>query len=287
MARKVKKKPHKMPPLSAIDKLIYWTVFVLLVASYFGLIAGTLCLRNKIAFADKSVIAVEDHASLFWLLLPWFTYFMITFILWVYWYQDKRPLFGRKNFKYGPPAWPKVYPLFMKNKPPVWVSERKKKEKRQFAIALIVVLLLSFIPYPWSLYGRDCLCDDGSLVQYNMFDRQTHEFRSEQITQIEIRTFKHGGKKYDWRTYWGVEMVFKTDSGKKYCFDHRDFQSGRENEVVYWLRGMLKVKECYDPGLIHYDGADCLKNVIADKSLNQEEVRLLYQLFNEPYPSAE
>lgn len=288
MARKAKKKLHKMPPLSFVDKLIYWTIMVLLVASYFLLMFGTLYLRNKMAFADEAVIAVEENASLFWLAVPWFTWFILTFIPWVYWYQERMPIFGRRNFKYGPPAWPRVYPLFMKNKPPVWVSERKKKEKKQRAIFLLVVLLLSFIPYPWSLYGRDCLRDDGSIVQYNMFNRQIREFRSGEIAEIEIRTFKYStGGQYNWKSCWGVEMVFKTDSGKKYCFDSREFRSDREAEIEYWLSWMLQIKGRYDPELIRYDGVKHLKSVIAYQSLNQEEVQLLYQLFNEPYPSTE
>lgn len=287
MARKAKKKIHQMPPLSFVDKLIYWTVMALQVVFFLALMFGALLLREKIAFSDETVVAASEHISLWWMIVPSFS-LLIVVIPWGRWYQDRRPLFGRRNFKYGPPAWPRTYPLLMKNKPPVWVSERKKKEKRQFAIAMIVVLLLSFIPYPWSLYGRDCLRDDGSIVQYNMFNRQIREFQSGQIAEIKIRTFKYStGGQYNWGSCWGVEMVFKTDSGKKYCFDSREFRSDREAEIEYWLSWMFQIKGRYDPDLIRYDGVKHLKSVIAYQSLNQEEVQLLYQLFNEPYPNAE
>ena len=280
MARKAKKRLHKMPPLSFVDKLIYWTVLALLCVAYFCLLFGPLYLRHIIAFSDTTVIAAEDHVSLMWLIVPWMTFFLMTFILWLQPYQDRKPIFGRRNFKYGPPAWPKVYPLFMKNKPYVWVSERKKKERKQIAVILLVVLLASFIPFPWSLYGRDCLFYDGSIVQYNMFNRQTHEFTSGEIADIEIETFRYSTGRYNTKQHWGVRMVCKTESGKKYTFDHRDFRSDAQSETIYWLDWMLKVKNYYDPGVIHYSGWEDLDRVIANRNLNREEVELLYQLFS-------
>lgn len=84
-----------MPPLSAVDKLIYWLILVLLCAAYIALAFGPLYLREKIAFADRAVVAVEDHASLYWLLVPWMTFFLMSFILWHEPYQKRIPIFGR------------------------------------------------------------------------------------------------------------------------------------------------------------------------------------------------
>lgn len=281
MARKAKKRLHQMPPLSFVDNLIYWAIFVLLCVAYFVLLLGPLYLRHKIAFSDTAVIAVEDNASTWWLIVPWMTFFLMTFILWLQPYEKRIPIFGRRNFKYGPPAWPKVYPLFMKNKPPVWVSERKKKERKQIAVILLVVLLVSFIPFPWSLYGRDCLNYDGSIVQYNMFNRQTHEFTSGDIADIEIETFRYSTGRYNTKRHWGVQMVFKTDSGKKYTFEHRDFRSDTHSETIYWLEWMLNIIKRYDPSIIHNDGLEDLERVIADRDLSQEEVQKLHQLFGQ------
>ena len=119
-----------MPPLSFLDKLIYWTIFLLLAAAYLLLLFGPIYLRDRIAFSEETVLAAEDHVSSLWMIVPGMTFFLMTFLLWNQPYQDRKPIFGLKNFKYGPPAWPKVYPLFMKNKPYVWVSERKKKERK-------------------------------------------------------------------------------------------------------------------------------------------------------------
>lgn len=281
MARKAKKRLHPMPPLSFADKLIYWTILALLCVAYFILMLGSLNLRHKIAFSDTAVIAVEDNVSVIWFIVPCMTFALMTSISWLLLYQKRIPIFGRRNFKYGPPAWPRIYPLFMKNKPSVWVSAKKKKARKHISIILLVILLVSFVPFPWSLYGRNCLFYDGSIVQYNMFNGQTHEFTSGDITDIEIEPFWYRTGKHHTTLHWGVRMEFKTDCGKKYIFEHRNFRRDETSESFYWLKWMLTVKKHYDPGIIHYDGLENLDYVIADRRLTQEEVQMLYQLFSQ------
>ena len=234
-------------------------------------------LRDKIAFQDATVVAKYDHASLLWLLVPWMTFFLITLVLWLQPYQDRKPIFGLRNFKYGPPAYPKVYPLFMKNKPPVYISERKKKEKRGVALLLLIILLVSFIPYPWSLYGRSCLHSDGSIVRHNMFNRVTKEFSDHDIASLEIEAFHT--KQGKGRPIWTVRMKFTTESGRNFHFTLRDFR-GNATEI---LSAMLQVKSCYHPSIITYSGAEHIGNVLADRTFNTEERLMLYELFNLSY----
>ena len=282
MARKAKKKVHKMPPLSFLDKMIYWFIFILLCVAYVALLLGPLQLRHVIAFSDEAVIAVEDHASSWWLAVPWLTFFLMTFILWWQPYQNRTPIFGKRNFKYGPPAWPKVYPLFMKNKPPVWVSERKKKERKQIKILLVIVLLVSFIPLPWSLYGRACLRYDGGVVQYNMFNQQAEEFLSRDIENLTVSLFRYStGGKYQKTRHWGIQLKLRTSSGKYYTFDHREFHSDGTRR---YLPEMVAVLSRYNPEIIRYENTDKLDSFIAEKDLSPEELQLLYQLFGQELP---
>lgn len=274
MPRKAKKKIHRMPPLSFVDKFIYWTVFVLLCAADIALLFGPLWLRNVIAFADASVVASYDHASYLWALLTGLTFFLMTFILWLLPYEARRPIFGKRNFKYGPPAWPKVYPLFMKNKPYVFVSERKKKSRRQIAIILLVILVLSFIPWPWSLYGRDCLHYDGSIERYNMFNSQTDQYSAEQIEEVELKTYRYKNGRRSWAYHWGVSMKLSTQDGKEYQFASREFRKDS-----HWIAEMLAVKKQFDPGIISYKDTEKIDRVIWDKNLSPEETELLYELF--------
>lgn len=282
MARKAKKKVHKMPPLSFLDKMIYWGIFAVLCAAYVALMFGPLQLRHAIAFSDEAVIAAADHFSAFWLGIPWLTFFLMTFILWLLPYQNRTPIFGKKGFKYGTPAWPKVYPLLMKNKPPVWVSENKKKQRQSFAIFLLVVLLVSFIPLPWSLYGRDCLRYDGSIVEYNMFGQQVEEFAPGDIKEVTADIFRYStGGKYHKTSHWGIQLKMRTDSGKKYTFDHREFDN---DGTRLYLSQMASVISRYDPGIIRYEDIEDLDKLIGEKGLSEEEIQLLYQIFGREAP---
>ena len=274
MARKAKKKLHRMPPLSFVDKLIYWLIMALLIATYFALPMGVFLLRDRIAYQDTTVVAKYDHGSLLWLLVPWMTYFLMTFLLWIQPYQDRKPIFGLRNFKYGPPAFPKVYPLFMKNKPAVYISERKKNEKRGIALLLVVILLVSFIPLPWSLYGRTCLHSDGSMVRYNIFNQVTKEFSAGDVESVEVKAYHAKQGKHS--RVWTVQIKFTTEHGRSFSYQMRDFR-GNNSET---LSSMLQVKGRYHPSVITYVGTEHLGSVIADHKLSPQAQTMLYELFN-------
>lgn len=278
MAKKKKKRNNQMPKLSLVDKLIYYVILAVLCVLYVALILLPLQLRHAIAFDDEMVIAVVESTSLLWLLVPWMTFFLMTIILWLMAYQDRLPIFGLRNFKYGPPAWPKKYPLFMKNKPQVWVSERKRKGQRQLAAVLLVILLLSFVPFPLGLYGRSCLRFDGGIIRYNMFNTPVREFSSGEIASLEISTYRQTSGRYGHHSYWGVRVTLETDSGEKYSFASPDFRRSEE-KTPYWLRVLLRLKRRYDSSLITYEGLDNLERVAEDRKLTEEETELLYQLF--------
>ena len=279
MAKKAKTRKQSMPPLSFWDEVIYWLIFMLFIALVFGMFLGTVILRSRIAFRNEMVIASEDNIGLLWSLIPIITVFLMMFTPWIIAYQDRKPIFGLRNFKYGPPEWPKVYPLFMKKKPSVYVSDRKKKDRIYVAVILLMVLLISFIPYPLSLFGRDCLHSDGSIVQYNMFNGRTREFRSGDIESVEIEAHRYTTGKYLKEEHWGIRMTFVTYSGRKYCFDHSEFRDDVPGDIPYWLAAMLEVKSRYDPRIFIYSGMENLEKVVSDKNLTDAEIQILYQLF--------
>lgn len=277
MARKAKKRVHQMPRLSFADKLIYWMIMLIFIAFYIALFAIPLCLREAVAFADETVMAKTDHASFLWSLPGWMTFFLMTFIIWTNLYQKRLPIFGLRNFKYGPPAWPKIYPLFMKNKPKVWVSERAKKERKQGAVLLIIVLLISFIPYPWSIYGRDCLQHDGGIKEYNMFNVCTQEYTSGQIQSVEFEAYKSWSKNGSRRGR--VKVTLTTDDGRRYRFDSHEFQSFLLGDDRSWPEEMLQLKRRYSPEIISYRGTNNVEFVITRSNLTAQEAEMLHQLF--------
>lgn len=279
MTKKAKRRIRQMPRLSPLDRLIYWLIMIMLIIVYFLLIFIPIDLWHLIAFRDESVIAATGEASLLWVLIPFMTFFLMTFILWEQAYQNRRPIFGIRNFKYGPPAWPKVYPLFMKNKPRVYVSPRAKKQRRSLAVLLVVILLVSFLPFPLALYGRTVLHQDGSITEYSPFNRVYHTFYSGECAEIRIGTYRYSNGKSSPSTHWGVKMTFVTETGRKYTFDHRDFRLDTQAGISGWLTAMLSIKGRHRPEIISYYGTENLSRVIIDRNLSEAEQALLLHLF--------
>ena len=279
MARKSKKRARRMPPLSFGDKLIYYSIFLLLLAACLSLLFGALYLRRIIALQDEAVIAYAENGSVFWLAVPELTLFLMGLILLEQPFQDRKPIFGRKNFKYGPQNRPTVYPLFMRNKPYVYVSEREKKAKKRRITILTVVLLVSFIPFPWSLYGRDCLHSDGSIVQYSMFNSKSQEFTKEEIAELTIESYRIRNSRRSCNSNQSIRMVFRTNTGQEYTFNQGAFNTSGQNGTRYRLESMINVKAQFHPDIIRYNGIEELPFVITDQQLLTEEERLLYQLF--------
>lgn len=279
MARKAKKKVHPMPPLSAVDKLIYWTLIAALFALDLFLIFGPLILVDIIAFADETVIASVIGPGFLWCFPSFAVVAAVTVVLWDRGYKKRIPIFGRKNFKYGPPAWPRVYPLFMKNKPHVRVSQKEAKRKKKMNTLLAAVVLLSFIPFPWSLFGRTTLQQDGSVARYNVFNVQVKDFSSGEVDRVEFEAYEHHRRRNAFDP-WAVRVCLTTESGKEYCFAYIDFRSDTQDHAPGWLSAMLALKSRYRPEIITYSGTENLQKVIRDNELTVEQQAMLYQLFD-------
>lgn len=275
MVRKAKKRVHRMPPLSLTDKLIYWFFFVLFVAATFILAILPFDLRSLIAFSDPAVIAVMDDGVVVLGLFPFITIFLIWFIPWYTWLNNRKPIFGLRNFKYGPPGWPREYPLFMKNKPYVWVNEKSKRNRKLCVAAVLVILLLSLIPFPLSLYGRDCLRNDGGVVQYNMLNTQTREYSPGQVKEVRLDAYSRRR-----RSSWYARITLVMDDGKSYSFTSSDFKAGAGDDP-FWLTAMEELKNGYCLASIHYDGIDKLDKLAYYKDLNPEQTQALYRLFGQ------
>lgn len=261
-----------MPKLSFVDKLIYGVLYVLFIGVTVLIMAIPFVAGDRIAFADPLVVASDARAGTLWALAPTLTFFLMGLILLEIARGDRYPIFGRRDIQYGPPKYPKIYPLFMKNKPKVWVSENAKKSKKTIAVVLVVVLLLSFLPYPLSFYGRDCLYRDGSIEQYNAFNVKTRSFLSRDITAVKIETTRSSSRRRV-SDHYGVTVTLTTNVGKSYSFDAGDFGSDD------WLSQMLALKRRYDSHIVTYETEYSLEKVIREYNMSKEETALLYQLF--------
>lgn len=138
MAKKTKKKRknNKMPPLYWIDKLIYITIIAMLVIVCALLLLYTLFGIEKLYFQEPDVVAFDRHASTLWSLPTLFLLIGTTAAIGSA-CNSRHPIFGIPNFRYGPSQYPRIYPLFSKDKP------KKKKHRSASKINLLFGVSLS------------------------------------------------------------------------------------------------------------------------------------------------
>ncbi len=280
MAKKAKKKVHRMPPLSFADRCIYWAAVLIIFAIDGFLVLFPFWNWHRIAFREEAVVAAHMTAGVLWMGIPWFVFMITTFILWYLPYEKRIPIFGKRNFKYGPPAWPKIYPLFMKNKPYVWVSPRAKQERRKKAIALVIFVVISCLPYPLSWNGRVCLEQDGSLCKYNALNIKTRDYPSGEIESVELRTYRNRQHRSSRRVA-NVEMILTTEDGNRYEFECDEFSGSYSITRNDWLPAMVELKRRYRPEIITCTDQQLLERVIFDHAMDHRETQMLYELFSD------
>ena len=277
MAKK-KKKRHTMPKLSFVDHCIYWLLLPV------SLIPSGLCvcmayfLRNRVAFADAAVAAARSHASIAWFLPGFCWTFGIALGLWCNKYTDHYPIFGRRGVKYGPPAYPKIYPVFMKNKPGVWVSEKVKANRRKLALFLAAVTMVFLLLSCLSISGRDVLYKDGRLTEYNVFGICTKEVDKPFVEKAGLGVHKESSGKHG-GVYYSVDLTLWTADGEKYYFEASDFRRGKETEIRCWITAMLNIKENY-PGKVTCEEDANVDKVLARGLWTDEERALIRELFD-------
>ena len=276
MAKKKKKerKNNKMPPLHWVDKLIYWvTIAVLVGILVFLSLFPFLGTDNIIFRGDHFVIAIQENTSLWWL-PACFMLLIITAMLGGA-YTSRYPIFGIPNFIYGPSKYPRIYPLFSKDKP------KKKHMPFWFWLIEITLVLALLATYPLCIYGGKRLHQDGSIHKYNALNKEIAEYHTEEITHVEIfvqkyTTSSHRNKLSFLFPHYRIAMSLTTVDGKTQTFSSNEFRGSNRTE---WLHQMLQIKQCYPSDIITYD-TTYMDELWDDKEFSEEEIKQIHQLFD-------
>jgi hypothetical protein len=280
MPRKAKKKVHSMPKLGFWDKLLYR---VLMIVGYGGSVVcvfAPMVQRRLLADANPDVLAcdMEVEEILFgfclalWLLA-------VGMIVTLKLYKPRIPVFGRSDIRYGPPAYPRIYPLLMRNKPVHWESQaavrKRRRNHRILAGILIVTLLFSAAVFPLSLNSRYELLRDGTVMAYDNQNRSTH-YDLEDLESVRLFVNRSGTRHRRW--YPSFELRFK--DGTRCNFNVRAFADD-------WIPAFQIAQglKAYYGELLVIHGTEKLEKVTLTQSMTAMESRLLYELFEMSMPS--
>ena len=277
MAKK-KKKKLKMPPLSALDSCIYYLGMFRCIVLGLSLSLFVTLLTKRIGFSDPEVIAVTHRATVLLGIFPYIAFLGLLMAPLCTAFSKRKPIFGKKGIQYGPPKYPKVYPIFMKDKPPVWVSERKKEDRKLLTGLYVLALVIFLLPAPAGVFGRSCLMENGDIAVYNVFNRETERYHTGDIQELCFYPAdmhpRSKGYNYDLNA-----KITMTD-GKTFFFESADFRDFRNSEPASWLLYMLDLKGRVAPERVTFKDAHLLSRVAETYNLTPEEATLMDQLFH-------
>lgn len=275
MARKAKKRVHPMPKLGWKDLCLYWFLFILcfggaLVSAFFP---GYY--RSKLAEANANAIACSSGEGLLHFLWLTILLFIISIIICAGPYQQRYPVFGRADVRYGPPAYPRIYPLLMKNKPKQWKGKKEAARKKKAIIIGTVILSAVFVfsiaIYPRSLYGRYELLQDGTVIVFDSHNRQTEQYSIDEITSVCLDTQRTGVKGGG---SWYAFLEFTFNDGDSCIFSIEEFGDD-------WTQAIQKAQQlkAYYGLLVSIEGKENLWKVVLYEDMTDEEQQLLFDLY--------
>ena len=250
MGRKGKKKAHSMPKLGFADQMIYALGYLLIVAVLLGIFGFCFLWIGEWMLTQPGAVAYEANGSSL-LMFPFFISLLLSlFIPWYSLHQKRFPFFGKRGVKYGPPAYPRTFPLFMKNKPQYWKSPSQARMRRSAVITVVVLNLVLALLVPFSVYGRDMLYEDGALVEYSVFNNPKRTYEPEEAEAVTLSIRWYNGGRYTaghWR------LCLSIDYGdREYQFYNRSF-SGSD-----WVDDLDAVLWEFDPDVIRTSHAERL-----------------------------
>lgn len=280
MSKIAKKKSRSCrPPLSLLDKSIYWLGLLL---SFIFALLFLFCfedITNAIAFRDSLVVAYNSHAS-FLLFMPLLLYIEISALVFcIMALEGKKPIFGNRKVQYGETPWAKdCFPLFDSRRKNIYVRPSKMRFRRDMMIVWIVGLFVCSLFAPLGFFGRDCLTTDNRIISYNVLNREdSSPYTTDDFSNLTIQAEHVSG--YRSAGYWKYEIIIEMKDGKSFAFSNRDFDWSKDNYRELCLEKMLEIKSFFASDLITIKGEHNVKKVADYLGLNDEQTQLLQELF--------
>lgn len=275
------RKPNQpnIPPLSVLDKCLYWTALILTLLGSVIILSCFESIQQLIAFADPTVIADVESAS-FLFVLPLLFFIDVSAVLFLMRrYGNRTPIFGNKKVTYGQYPWDEnCYPLFDKRHKTVESPLSEKKLRRKKFIIWMIGFLLVLMMAPLSLFGRVCLHHDYRISSYNIINQASDkEYTPQDYHRLTLRTEYVTG--YRRKSYWRYEMEIEMTDGKSFWFSNQAFDSPRPDDQDTCLKAMTQIKQLFSSDGVIIVGAEDVDIVADYLEMNDAQTQQLKQLF--------
>ena len=278
MAKVKKHRKHKPqpPPLSGLDKFLYFMLVILHIALIVAAaVLFVFLIPSAIAYADESVVAFNNSVGelcvlpicFFWLISGIALYELGTWLC--------QPLFGNKNYKSKNDIPVKrVYPLFSKE---FWQKMRKNtRSLLKTAISLYVVIFIicaAFVPF--GLCPRYTLDSENRIKEYNAFNSLTQTRTIESAEKLIINISRSSVGRYAVTFSYQVQISFVFDD-QEYVFKPGNFEKLNRKEAleyIVYLKSLFKDK-------YEITNIDRFHSLLDDNNYTAEEEALVYKLYD-------
>ena len=284
MGKKTKRKKNKRhlpPPLTFLDKSIY---FLCIFFSFLGALLLAFCfddIQNMIAFSKAETIAYRGNAS-FLFAFPFVMFFECSALaIFIVGWESKKPIFGSKKYKYGeyPSREEDCIPLFHKKKYSLKKTPSQKRFMRNMTALWCSVLLLFACLIPFGLFGREALYQDNRIEKINMVNLTVDTYTTDDFAHLTIKTQYVSG--YRTADYWKYEITIEMKDGKEFSFSNRDFDWRVSGAKDVCLDKMLEIKSLFDSETITIKGVKNTDEVADYLGFNESQQNKLNELFAE------
>lgn len=267
------------PPLSILDRCIYWLVLILIMVSSVIVLFCFEAIQKLIAFTDPTVIADVEQANFLFVLPLLFFIDCSAIIFFMGRYGNNTPIFGNAKVTYGQYPWDKnCYPMFDKRHKTVETAPSEKKRRRKKLLLWTIGFLLFLMIAPLSLFGRECLHNDLSISSYNIINQVSDKaYATQDYHRLTLRTEHVTG--YRRASYWKYEMEIEMTDGKSFWFSNKAFDSPRPGDQDTCLMTMTQIKQLFPPDSITIVGADDVDKVADYLGMNEAQSQELHRLF--------
>lgn len=280
MSKNKKIKPKK-PPLSLLDKCIYRIFAVICVSPLLVFLLLTEYIENRF-FDNQTVVALEERATFILLIIPILMVMITLIVIWDKTYGKRKAIFPNKKVNYKKYGY-QYYPVFYKGeKPKRKMTENKKKyifiNLTLWSVGFIICCALGCL----GIFGRTELTRDGQIIKYTVFNNVKERYYVSDISEVEYSAYlQNVTKGPDYYTY-AIAIKLK-NSDVYFHFNHRNFDDTNGQSIFTTSLDDMKYlrDSVYQDKKITYNREVDLKQIVDDYKMTHEEIKKLYEFFNE------